>query len=170
MFGFPKHPVPAVISCQYDEAKSLVFEATHEGKMALKVSCAVPQPVTGEDGAPLNVVPLDLEKCAPDAQIGAPRLGGTHKGHNGTIQSFYKTSVHCHQHVAGWNSEKDSLEFGDAEHFAPLSRWDFAPVVKAHSTDFKIVAYKPSGWISGEEAATAVQEHEKQIAGGLKAG
>merc|ERR1712144_123631 len=113
MFGFPKHPVPAVISCQYDEAKSLVFEATHEGKMALKVSCAVPQPVTGEDGAPLNVVPLDLEKSAPDAQIGAPRLGGTHKGHNGTIQSFYATSCHATQIMGPWSPDTDTLEIGD---------------------------------------------------------
>ena len=113
--------------------------------------------------------PSAASPCAP-CPVGAPRLGGSHKGHNGASQTFYATSLKCTQHVGPWNPQTDSLVLGDNEHYLPLSRWDFQPTIKIHSPDFKICAHKPSGWISGDEAAAAVQEHEVQIAGGLMAG
>merc|ERR1712216_989461 len=112
MFGFPKHPIPAEISHEYvkegEKNVALNFECSHMGKKALTVKCALPETVEGA-----AVVPMDVPETAPDAQIGGPRLGGTHKGHNGALQSFYKTSVKCTQTIAPWSAETDSLVIGD---------------------------------------------------------
>merc|ERR1712167_547686 len=140
----------------------LKFEVEHMGKKALNLRCTLP----GKDAPEIL---LDVPKSAPHAQIGGPRHGGTHKGHNGAFQSFYATSVKCTQKIAPWG-EDDMLEVGDNEHYAPLGRWDFTALVKAYSTDFKICAYKPTGWISGKDAAAAVEQHEMQLKKGVKGG
>merc|ERR1712139_11252 len=108
------------------------------GAKAVTFKCKLPETVEGA-----VTIPLAVDKSAPDAQIGGPRHGGTHKGHNGALQSLYATSVNCHQTICPWDPETDTFELGPNEHDAPLGRWDFIPMAKAHSTDFKICAYKP---------------------------
>lgn len=115
------------------------------------VSLRVDIPQEGAEGT--VTIPLDVE-TGPDALIGGPRLGGTHKGHNGALQARYGVAFKCTQHVKPWDPETDSLEFGDDSHYAtPIKAWNFEPVLKVHSPDFKIIAHKPSNWISGGEAA-----------------
>lgn len=154
IFGFPKHPVPGVISIGQDKDGSRTFAAAHSGKQAVSLKLALPKP--GSEG--VLVFPVELV-TARDANIGAPRHGGTHKGHNGAFQSRYQTSVKATQIIAPWNSATDSLAFGTDDHYAsPIKRWNFEPLLKVHSPDFKIAAMKPSGWISGEEAAADAHE------------
>ena len=124
IWGFPKHPEPATISHEYEEVDgnrdTLNFNCTHNGTDAVSLKCKLPQ-------TDPNVVtmPVEVMEGAPDSCIGAPRLGGTHKGHNGANQIFYRASLKCTQHMAGWNPETDQLQIGENPHYAPLSRWDF---------------------------------------------
>lgn len=164
IFGFPKHPVPGSISF-VQEGDKVIFGCSHENTEAISMTCILPD----KDPNALTI-PVEVMEGAPDSNIGSPRLGGTHKGHNGAHQSFYSCSVKCTQIVGAWNPETDSLKIGDNAHYLPLSRWGFQPLVKVHSPDFKICAHKPSGWISGEEAAAEVKIHEEKIASGVMAG
>lgn len=174
IFGFPKHPDPATISHVYEEKdgvrQSLTFECDHHGKKAVSMHCTMPELL---EPGPTGYLPIPVEvaKTKDDACIGAPRHGGTHKGHNGAHQSFYATSLKCTQNITVWNAETDTLTFGDNEHYAPISTWGFVPLLKVHSPDFKICAHRPTGWnMTPEETLAAIQEHEAKIAGGLKAG
>jgi hypothetical protein len=150
VFGFPKHPELGQITFVYEDGgKKMTFDATHAGKKAVSLRVDIPQ-----DGAEGTVtIPLEIE-TGPDSLIGGPRFGGTHKGHNGSHQVRYGVAFKCTQHVKPWDATTDSLEFGDDAHYAsPIKRWNFEPVLKVHSPDFKIIAKKPSNWISGAEAA-----------------
>merc|ERR1712232_384449 len=98
-------------------------------------------------------------ETGPDALIGGPRLGGSHSGHNGAQQTRYGVAMKCTQHVQLWDAATDSLEFGDDSHYAsPIKTWSFEPILKVHSPDFKIIAHKPSNWISGIEALEAQKQ------------
>merc|ERR1712232_1188659 len=150
IFGFPKHPQLGKIKLEYvDDGTMLDFDASHLGKKAVSLRVDLPQ--EGAEGT--VTIPLEVE-TAPDALIGGPRLGGTHFGHNGAQQTRYGVAMKCTQHVKLWDAATDSLNFGDDLHYAgPIKGWDFEPVLKVHSPDFKIIAHKPSNWISGAEAA-----------------
>lgn len=168
VFGFPKHPVLGELSFSYGEADgkqtSWNFEANHLGKHAVSACIALPE--TDPNNIP---IPLDMA-TADDGVIGSPALGGTHTNHNGAHQVFFGQTFAGTQNTAFWNPETDNIKFGDADHYAPISRWNFEPMVKGHIPDFKIAANKPVCWVSGAEAAAAVKEHEKMLAAGTKLG
>jgi hypothetical protein len=169
VFGFPKHPVPGEIKFAYEQedGKNVkwVFDAKHSGKKAVSMSMRLPE---ADEGA--MTLPLDA-KTGPDTVIGAPQLGGTHQGHNGAHQVRFGQAFKCTQHVKPWDAKTDKLTFGDDDHYAKnIKKWDFTPILKVHSPDFKIAAFKPSNWISGNDAAKAVAEHEAKMALGVKAG
>jgi hypothetical protein len=153
IWGFPKHPELAKITFDYvDDSKKVDFLAEHSGKKA--VSLHVDIPIEGAEGT--VTIPLEIE-TAPDALISGPRLGGTHKGHNGSLQTRYGVAFKCTQHVKLWDPATDSLEFGDDLHYAtPIKGWNFEPALKVHSPDFKILAHKPSNWLTGTEAANKI--------------
>ena len=65
--------------------------------------------------------------------------------------------------MSAWNQASDTLEIGTNPHFAPLARWDFLPLVKSHAPDFKVVAMKPTNWISAQETKAAVNEYEANM-------
>eukprot|EP00930_Biecheleria_cincta_P001361 TRINITY_DN1024_c0_g1_i1.p1 TRINITY_DN1024_c0_g1~~TRINITY_DN1024_c0_g1_i1.p1 ORF type:complete len:639 (+),score=132.40 TRINITY_DN1024_c0_g1_i1:50-1918(+) len=154
IFGFPKHPELGTNTFEYkDDNKKVVFSGSHSSKKAVSLDVVIPQ--EGAEGT--ITVPLEVES-GPDAFIGGPRNGGTHEGHNGAHQSRYASAVKCTQHVKAWDPSTDSLEFGNDEHYAmPIKKWDFKPVLKVHSPDFKVLAHKPSGWISGKDAQKRVK-------------
>lgn len=169
VFGFPKHPELGQIKFAYEEVggkkTTWHFEASHGGKKAVSARIALPE--TDPNHVP---VPLDVAS-ADDLVIGSPKLGGTHKNHNGAHQVHFGQTLAGTQYTTLWNPQTDSIVLGDDEHYAkPLSRWNFEPMVKGHIPDFKIAASKPVGWISGAEAAAAVLEHEKALAAGKKLG
>jgi len=148
IWGFPKHPEMGKISFEYkDDMKKVDFEASHSGKKAVSLRVAVPQ--EGAEGT--VTIPLEVA-TGPDSLIGGPRLGGTYKEHNGAHQVRYGVAMKCTQHVQLWDAKTDSLDFGDDLHFAtPIKGWNFEPVLKVHSPDFKIIAHKPSNWISSSD-------------------
>jgi hypothetical protein len=170
IFGFPKHPVQGNITFKYilgegGMKKGVAFECSHLKKKAVSMQCVLPHEKSGA-----LVLPVCVPKTGPESCIGGPLYGGTNLGHNGALQSLYATGLKCTQIIAQWNKETDSLFFGDSDHFAPITRWDFSPTIKVFSPDFKICAHKPSGWISGEEAAKEIAKHDTLIASGIKAG
>lgn len=166
IFGFPKHPVPATIRVYDDEKTGTTgFQAIHKGRLAVSMALRVPEADEGVVSIPIEV------ETPKDYVIGAPRLGGTHLGHNGANQMLFGQSVCCTQHIGFWNPKTDFLELGDDPHYAkPLAGWGFTPMVKVHSTDFKICASKPCGWVSGKEAGAAIKDHEAQRANGISLG
>jgi len=159
IWGFPKHPEMGTNTFEYkDDKKKVVFNGSHLGKKAISLNVDIP--LDGAEGT----MTKPLEVPAVDAFIGAPKNGGTAKGHNGAHQTRYASAVKCTQHVREWDASTDVLEFGDDEHYAmPIKQWDFKPVTKVHSPDFKIAAFKPSGWISGSEAEKRCPKDEKRF-------
>lgn len=169
IWGFPKHPELGQLSLEYEESDGkkvgFKFEAKHSGKTCVTLKLRLPE---ADEGA--QVVPVEA-RTGRETCISCPFLGGVHKGHNGAKQTRYQSAMKCTQHVKAWDAKTDTLTFGDDSHYAaPIKRWDFTPVLKVHSPDFKIVAMKPSGWMSGTKAAAAVRAHEKKIADGTKPG
>jgi len=169
IWGFPKHPVLGALNFSYGETDgkktSWNFDAIHEGTPVVSASIALPE--TDPNNIP---IPLDMA-TADDGVIGGPALGGTHTNHNGSHQVFFGQDFAGTQNTAFWNPETDSIKFGADDHYAaPISRWNFEPLVKGHIPDFKIAAKKPVCWVSGADAAAAVKEHEKMLADGTKLG
>jgi len=151
IWGFPKHPELGKITFEYtNDKKQVLFEASHSGKKAVSLKVDIPQ-----EGAEGTIsIPLEVE-TGPDSLIGGPRKGGTHTNHNGAHQVRYGVAMKCTQHVKPWDAATDSIVFGEDVHYAvPIKQWSFEPVLKVHSPDFKIIAHKPSNWISGTQAAT----------------
>jgi hypothetical protein len=176
MFGFPKHPLPGKLRFDYtDDNTKMEFDMEHEGKKGLEVRAVLPG--TKKEGSTYPVQEIDALrqsldiKIPPEGIISAPSLGGTHRGHNGANQLRFAQHLCCTHHLAPWDAATDSIKIGDDAHYgAPLSRWDFQPILKAHIPDFKIAAFKPNAWISGRKADAAVREHEKRLAAGVLAG
>jgi len=169
IFGFPKHPVPGAIQFAYEETEGKQtgwqFDMSHNGKHGVSVRCKLPETDPNHVVVPIDVVaPMDLV-------IGAPRLGGTHKNHNGSHPTYFGQAIYGNQATTVWDPKTDTFELGNDDHYAsPLKRWDFTPMVKGHIPDFKTAAFKPVGWISGADALAAVKEHEKLHAAGAKLG
>lgn len=176
IFGFPKHPNPGSIRFDYmDENTRIEFDLEHDGKKGMSVRAKLPG--TKKAGEMYPVQELEQLRLSIDLEIPAvgivscPRLGGSHKGHNGAKQTRFAQHLCCTQHLAPWDPTTDSVEFGDDFHYAtPILRWSFQPVLKAHIPNFKIAAFKPAGWISGAEADKAVEDHEKKMVAGVLAG
>mmetsp|Transcript_72879 Transcript_72879/g.225363 ORF Transcript_72879/g.225363 Transcript_72879/m.225363 type:complete len:358 (-) Transcript_72879:144-1217(-) len=169
IFGFPKHPDLGQITLAYQESGGkkvgFSFDAKHSGNDVVNLSIRLPE---ADEGA--MELPLEAES-GPDSVISCPRLGGSHKGHNGAKQVRYGQAFKCTQYLKPWDPATDTLTFGtDAHYAAPIKRWDFTPILKVHAPDFKIAAFKPVGWISGAEADTAVSGHEAKLAAGTLGG
>ncbi|CAK0822320.1 unnamed protein product [Prorocentrum cordatum] len=161
LWGFPKHPVPGSIDLRYQEEGGkrcrFTFDAEHRGKTVVSLGVRLPE---ADEGA--MEIPLEVQ-TAPDANIGGPVSEG--------MQVRYGTAVKCTQFVKPWDASVDSITFGDDPHYGlKIASWDFVPVLKVHSPDFKICAFKPVNWISGADAAAAAQEHERRIAAGESKG
>jgi len=176
MFGFPKHPVPGKIRFDYtDDNTKVEFDMEHEGKKGVEVRAVLPG--VKKEGSTYPVQEIDALRLALDIKIPAegiyssPSLGGTHKGHNGANQLHFAQHLCCTQHMAPWDPATDSIKFGNDGHYgAPISGWDFQPILKAHVPDFKIAAFRPKNWISGRKADAIVREHEKKLKEGTLAG
>lgn len=158
-----------------DNDTRIEFDLEHDGKKGLTVRAKLPGTKKADEKYPVQEIEqlrmtLDVEMPASGI-VSCPRMGGSHKGHNGAKQTRFAQHLCCTQHLGPWDPTTDSIQFGDDFHYgAPISRWNFEPVLKAHIPDFKIAAFKPDGWISGVEADEEVKEHEKKLAAGLLAG
>merc|ERR1712226_1085284 len=105
IFGFPKHPVPGTINFSYEEIEGKKvgwqFDCSHQSKPCVTVRCALPEMDPNHIVVPIDVIaPMDLV-------IGAPRMGGTHKNHNGSHQTLFGQAIHANQATTLWNPETD---------------------------------------------------------------
>lgn len=167
IWGFPKHPVPAELRFAYSEdGQAMEFDGAHLGKQAVKLRMRLPE----ADAEGLVTIPVEAV-TSPDTNVAGPRLGGTHLGMNGAHQVLHGSAMKFTQHARPWDPATDTLELGEDDHYAaPIKRWDFQPVLKAHSPDFKIAAFKPSNWISGDAAAAYMKKHEATLRRGVSGG
>ena len=83
---------------------------------------------------------------------------------------MFASSVKCTQAISCWNPDTDFIQAGDWSHYSLINSWDFQPILKAYSDDFKLCVHRPSGWISAEEATKAIDEHEIKLGQGIKGG
>lgn len=163
LWGFSKHPELGSLSFTYDGQGGMNFNAKHLGKQVVSMGCRLPE---ADEGA--ITVPLEAES-AKGGLISCPKHSG--QADNMGKQTRYSTSVKCTQHLKPWDPKTDSLVLGDDDFYAAgPKRWGFVPVLKAHSPDFKIVAWGPLGRMSGGDAAAAVAEHEVKLARGVMGG
>jgi len=163
LWGFSKHRDFGNLTFAYDGQGGMTFDGKHLGKQVVSLACRLPE---ADEGA--IVVPLDMES-AKGGLISCPK----HSGQVDNIgkQTRYSTAVSCTMHLKPWDPKTDSLVLGEDDFYAagPKS-WGFVPILKAHSTDFKIVAWAPEGRISADAAAAAIEEHEAKLASGVMAG
>ena len=63
-------------------------------------------------------------------------------------QTRYGQAFAATMHFAPWDANTDSLQVFDEESFfgGLLKSWDFMPLMKMYCSDFRVVAFKPSGW------------------------
>lgn len=138
VFAFPQHNDLGKMSFKYDGkcglgAPEYSVNVEHSGKQAVSLRMVVPK--KGMEGT--LTTPMEVE-TAEDALISGPRITEQPK------QTRYGVHYKCTQHVQRWNPETDSLEFGDDDHFAsPIKSWNFEPILKIHSPDFKMILRKP---------------------------
>mmetsp|Transcript_61326 Transcript_61326/g.170016 ORF Transcript_61326/g.170016 Transcript_61326/m.170016 type:complete len:102 (+) Transcript_61326:411-716(+) len=95
---------------------------------------------------------------------GGREIWGFPKHHDGCLtprwavkQTRYGQAFKATMHTAPWDPRTDSLivHSGAGEYGSILGRWNFAPAVKMHSPDFKIVAFKPAGWLKSDKCPTS---------------
>jgi len=132
IFSFPQPEELSRMTFEYnDNSSSVDFEASHLGKTAFNLHVEIPQ--EGTEGTLTS--PMDVE-TAPDALIGGPCRGDLAK-------TEYGVALKSTQNIKRWNSATDSLKFGDDPHYGvPIKSWNFEPVLKMHSSDFKMVQYR----------------------------
>lgn len=157
VFGFPKHPEVGEIDLKYEEADGkkvkISFDGKHLGKKIVSMSLRLPE---ADEGA--ITIPLEA-KTGPDTVISCPK---NYKW-QGANQVRFGQAFKCTQHLKPWDEKTDTLTFGDDPFYAePIKKWGFTPIMKVHSPDFKIAAFKPVSWCSGRAAAKAVREFEGQ--------
>merc|ERR1719456_2049966 len=116
MFGFPKHPNPGKIRFDYVEDNTKIeFDAEHDGKKCVTVRATLPG--TKKDGEKYPVQEVDALRVSLNVKIPAegivscPRLGGSHKGHNGSSARLFAQHLCCTQHMQPWDDATDSIKF-----------------------------------------------------------
>jgi len=133
VWGFPKHNKLANIRSGYD-GNFTSFHAEHMGKPVISMRAKLPEHTPGVVTVPQEVETTKDQCLTPRWSVKQTRYG----------QAFKAT-----MHISPWDPKTDSIEVNReaGEYGEMLSRWNFQPAVKVHSTDFKIVAFKPSGWL-----------------------
>ena len=60
----------------------------------------------------------------------------------------YGQAFSATEYMALWDDSTDYIKlYDDGFYGTRLKAWGFDPLVKAHSTDFKIAAFKPANWL-----------------------
>lgn len=145
VFGYPKHPVLADIDYEYEGADFVSFKAHHLGLPAVDLRMKLPETLPEEQ---VTVLPLDAATPA-DGCVSGPRWL--------VKQTRYGQAFKCTEYIAEWDESTDSLSVGSDLHYGVLLQsFNFQPKLKVHSTDFKIVAMKPSGWVGAPNQSMIV--------------
>ncbi len=140
VWGFPKHPAVADLSFQYPDPSTMSFTGALLGQKAITAKVALPEQLAGCVSVPVDASTA-VDGCVTPSQN--PLIAGFIPK-----QTRYGQAFCANLHLAPWDSSTDTLEIHSADSFygALLKSWDFVPAVKMHTSDFKIVAFKPDGW------------------------
>jgi len=133
IWGFPKHHKLADIRYIY-EGNDTVFSAMHEGNAVITARLRLPEATPG------HITQVQEVKTADNGCV-TPRWSPK--------QSRYGEAFKATLNIAPWDETTDSLEVHgeDMWYGSMLKRWNFVPALKAHSSDFKIAAFKPANWL-----------------------
>lgn len=133
IWGFPKHYKLADIRYDYD-GNYTSFSAEHLGNAVLTARVMLPEATPG------HVVQKQDLKTPNDICV-TPRWSPK--------QSRYGEAFSATWAIAPWDPKTDTLTVhGQDEWYGSmLKRWNFEPAMKMHSTDFKVAAFKPAGWL-----------------------
>jgi len=135
IWGYPKHPTLANIEYEYEGDDHVHFKATHRGLPSVELKMKLPEKTEGVIELPLEAA-TDVDTC-----VSGPRWL--------VKQTRYGQAFKCTEYIAPWDSKTDHLRVGwDAWYGLLLQSFRFQPKLKVHSTDFKIVAMKPAGWLA----------------------
>lgn len=144
VWGFPKHHVLADIRYDYDGQNGdfVSFSAEHQSKAVISMRVKLPEKSP-------DVVTTPQEVATPKDACLTPRWV--------VKQTRYGQAFKATMHTAPWDPNMDQFtvhaEGGD--YGSILSSWDFQPALKVHSSDFKIAAMKPAGWLSNTTCQNA---------------
>ncbi|CAD7923177.1 unnamed protein product [Amoebophrya sp. A25] len=172
VFGFPRHPTPAVIQTSVSAAElgrllpdretvSYTFQAQHMGNPVVLVKTLFA--AVGRDAREAGWHPGGaLESHLPPES----RISGLRDG-SSPMQTYYTSGVKATLLDAPWNWARDEIALGrpnDEDHnnreddpneyfAAPLKRWGFVPVLKEYSPDAQVYTDAPTQvlWSSKDE-------------------
>jgi hypothetical protein len=136
VWGFPKSHIPADIRYDYSaDGNYTMFSAEHQGLPVISARVKLPESVPGAVKIPPQTIKTANNTCV------TPRWSPK--------QSRYGEAYIATIWQAPWDDSTDELiVHGEDEWYGKmLKRWNFQPALKAHSTDFRIAAFKPSGWL-----------------------
>jgi len=135
VWGFPKHPVPANITFDYDTPNnSTSISVSHQGKDALSLKFTLPETIPSGQQIPCDITtPDDFCISSPKWSVKQTR----------SAQAFSTT-----EYFAAWDEATDFLQIHDDGGYGSLLKeWGFDPKLKVHAADFKEAVFKPSNWL-----------------------
>ncbi len=140
IWGFPKHPGLADLNFEYHDEENAAFEGSLQGNKIIKLNIKLPESIPEH-------VSVDIDLITPKGSCITPKQN-PFKANFVAKQTRYQQAFTATMNFLPWDTETDSLMvYKDEEYFgALLKSWDFKPALKMHSSDLRIVAFKPDGW------------------------
>ena len=140
VWGFPKHPAVADLRFDYQDEDRVEFSASLLNKKVISVSAKLPE----KSADPIT---MEVDAQTPADHCLTPKQNPLQAGFI-PKQTRYGTAMAATMNFVPWDNSVDSLEiYAEEEHYSALLKaWNFTPVLKMHTSDFKVVAFKPAGW------------------------
>tara|TARA_Y100001970_G_scaffold267105_1_gene356606 strand:- start:1021 stop:1908 length:888 start_codon:yes stop_codon:yes gene_type:complete len=140
IWGFPKHPALADLNFEYYESDYVSFRARHQGNEVLFLSISLPEK------SPDNII-IEADQLTPKGSCLTPKQNPL-KPTFVAKQTRYTQAFIATMNFSNWDNDTDTLEiYSDESYFGGLLySWQFKPVLKMHTSNLRIVAFKPEGW------------------------
>tara|TARA_Y100001960_G_scaffold318292_1_gene387845 strand:+ start:399 stop:1304 length:906 start_codon:yes stop_codon:yes gene_type:complete len=140
VWGFPKHPALADLKFEYLDNETAAFEGSLQGNKVFKLKIKLPETISEH-------VAVDIDLLTPKGSCITPRPN-PFKANFVAKQTRYQQAFTATMNFLPWDSQTDSIHiYEDEEYFGALLKgWEFEPALKMHSSDLRIVAFKPDGW------------------------
>ena len=140
IWGFPKHPALADLNFKYHDEETAAFEGSLQGNKVISLNIKLPESLPEH-------VAVDIDLLTPKGSCITPKQN-PFKANFVAKQTRYQQAFTATMNFFPWDPETDSIKiYGDEEYFgALLKSWEFEPALKMHSSDLRIVAFKPDGW------------------------
>ena len=140
IWGFPKHPALADLKFEYHGGETASFKASLQGNKVFKLDIKLPESISEH-------VTVDIDLITPKGSCITPKQN-PFKANYVAKQTRYQQAFTATMNFFPWDPETDSFSvYQDEEYFGSLLKsWEFEPALKMHSSDLRIVAFKPDGW------------------------